>query len=71
MEMMNRAIEGASDFQEMMRKLQQRREVGTIRPQYAHEIEAAQKAKTLPPKRPGENRRDYRARVLAAQKVAA
>lgn len=67
MEMMNRAIEDASDFQEMMRKLQQRREVGTIRPQYAHEMEAAQQRKPLPPKRPGENRRDYRARVLSVQ----
>lgn len=65
MEMMNRAIEGASDFRDMMRKLQEpmpQRPAVVITP----EMRAA-----LPPKRPGENRRDYRARVMSTQKAAA
>lgn len=64
MQMMNRAIEGASDFREMMRKLeaghdQQRAEVHALtRP-------------NVSPKRLGENREQYRARLRAESKVRA
>lgn len=59
MEMLNRAFEDAADFADMMRKL---KEPGRhIRPA------VVMQRKPLPPKRPGENRRDYRARVLATQ----
>ena len=63
--MLNRAFEDAADFTDMMRKLQ---EPGHhIRP--AVVITKEMQRKPLPPRRPGENRRDYRARVLGAQKV--
>lgn len=82
MEMMNRAIEDASDFMEMKRKMMEsmdKRLIAAERAQRtgAHEMlddlrkmEIAP-ARPIPPKRPGENRRDYRARVLSAQKQAA
>jgi hypothetical protein len=64
MEMLNRAIEEAAYSAEFIRKLQETR----ARPPVL--LTEYMRAKPLPPKRPGENRRDYRARVLSAQKVA-
>jgi hypothetical protein len=72
MEMMNRAIEGASDFREMLRKLQdtQREDFARLMSERPAKAPPALR-KPIPPKRPGENRRDYRARVLSAQKAEA
>jgi hypothetical protein len=82
MEMMNRAIEDASDFMEMKRKLMQTQEsrFRELEQRGRHEMlddlrkmeiaPAPIAARPIPPKRPGENRRDYRARVLSAQKVS-
>ncbi|HYE39911.1 MAG TPA: hypothetical protein VEB23_08265 [Ramlibacter sp.] len=67
MEMLNRAIEDAAYSREFLRKLQEPG-IGRVRPAV---VITPQMRKPLPPKRPGENRRDYRARVLSAHKVEA
>jgi hypothetical protein len=59
MEMMNRAIEDAADFTDFKRKLEQRQ------PGYAHGLR--DHALQRPPKRPGENREQYRARLRALE----
>lgn len=68
MEMLNRAIEEAAYTREFIRKLQ---EPGIGRSRPAVVITPEMQRKPPPPKRPGENRRDYRARVLGAQKAGA
>lgn len=63
MEMMNRAIEDASDFMEMKRRLMQRAEIAMREDSFERKLaDAAQKVQ--PPKRHGENRAQYRARVF-------
>lgn len=76
MEAMNRAIEDASDFMEMKRKLMERNEQLIVaRERGAQEmqemlddmgkLEIAPKAdQRQQPKRPGENREQYRARIF-------
>lgn len=61
MQMLNRAIEDAAYTADFIRKLQEPARRSTA------PITKEMQAKPIPPKRPGENRRDYRARVLAAQ----
>lgn len=63
MEMMNRAIEDASDFKEMLRKLQEGKDAerGAIQAY----IQAG-----VSPKHPGENRKQYRERLRRERKAA-
>lgn len=72
MEMMNRAIEDASDFMDMKRKLMQVRDGQMLEKMEAmqrgrHELlddmRKMEIAPTVPPKRHDENRQQYRARV--------
>lgn len=70
MEMMNRAIEDASDFMEMKRKLlenHERRFAELAQQRGKHEmlddLQKMEIAPGKPPKRPGENREQYRARI--------
>ena len=65
MEMMNRAIEGASDFQGMMQNLRAgadktRDDVRAMSNSLLVELNEAPRP---PSKRPGENREQYRARI--------
>lgn len=66
MEMMNRAIEDASDFRDMLEKLEQRAADGhlarTLRRQ-VDDLEAAHARPTKPGRLPGENREAYRKRI--------
>jgi hypothetical protein len=69
MEMMNRAIEDASDFMDMKRKLMAKLDEhrDTVQKTGAHEmLDDMQKMEIAPQqqsKRPGENREQYRARI--------
>jgi hypothetical protein len=73
MEMMNRAIEDASDFGGMLKKLQENiplREDSNLAAKLRREVDemAAQDIERVaPPKRPGENREQYRARIRSLQ----
>jgi hypothetical protein len=62
MQMMNRAIEDAQDFRGFMHALQQRNPAA---PQAPHADDKAPEPPRVP-KRPGENRAQYRARVYGA-----
>ena len=59
MEMMNRAIEDASDFSDMLKKLQ---EAVPLR----REVDHGQDLQP-PPKLPGENREQYRKRIYGGK----
>lgn len=62
MEMINRAVEDASDFMEMKRKLLERRDrliLAGERKEIEPKVDPRQ-----PAKRPGENREQYRARIF-------
>lgn len=64
MEAMNRAIEDASDFMEMKRKLLERNEqLIAARERGAKEMLTDMGKMQIAPKRPGENREQYRARI--------
>lgn len=73
MEMLNHAIEDASDFEEFKRKLtrpkriilvgRQTGKVGTL-----DDMVGVPSPRTLPSRRPGENREQYRARVYGHAK---
>lgn len=65
MEMMNRAIEDASEFREMMRKLQEPAKRGVRIAHPAEVLPAIRAVPPKPPKRRGENRAQYRARIHA------
>lgn len=72
MEMMNRAIEDAADFRDMLEKLQGGQPVpGHARSEA--ERAAIQKfindAPRIPTRRPGENRSQYRARVFSSRGI--
>lgn len=70
MEMMNRAIEDASDYQEMIKKLTQpatHRSVG-----FGHNVpEEAMAGTTSTERQHGENRQQHRARLRAQRKQRA
>lgn len=66
MEMMNRAIEDASDFMDMKRKLMRRMDDAVFEAKRDPEQEEMRKVHARapqPPRRPGENREQYRARI--------
>lgn len=70
--MMNRAIEDASDFMEMKRRMLERAEDAMRADVFERKLaEAAQKMQAEPQhqKRPGENREQYRARVFGKAKA--
>ena len=62
MEMMNRAIEDASDFMELKRKLLGREAFERTTSAPLAEMRKRTE-RDLSPKRPGENREQYRARI--------
>jgi hypothetical protein len=74
MEMMNRAIEDASDFMEMKRRMLERAETAMRAADFERTLaDAAQNVRpqmTRPLKRPGENRQQYRARLRAQEAVS-
>ena len=69
MEMMNRAIEDASDFMEMKRKMLEQMDKRILaheqrgRHEMLDDLQKMEIAPGKPPKRPGENREQYRARI--------
>jgi hypothetical protein len=71
MEMMNRAIEDASDFVEMKRRMLERAEPAMRAADFERTLaDAAQNMRpemARPPKRHGENRQQYRARLRALE----
>ena len=62
MEMINRAIEDASDFMELKRKLLDREAFERTTSAPLADMRK-RPARDLSPKRPGENREQYRARI--------
>jgi hypothetical protein len=70
MEMMNRAIEDASDFMEMKRKLLKTTDqcfTDAVRAQERQDMAKVAAVPPVPPKHPGENRQQYRARLRAME----
>jgi hypothetical protein len=63
MEMMNRAIEDAADFSDMLTKLEQRASDGHLAKTLREQVDQLEAAHARPVKRPGENRVKYRSRV--------
>ena len=64
MEMLNRAIEDASDFTDMMKKLDKQDHADThLASKLREQVDRLEKANARPVKRPGENRVKYRSRV--------
>ena len=67
MQMINRATEDASDFSDMLTKLEKRASDGHLAKALRKQVDQLEAAHARPVKRPGENRVAYRARVVSCR----